>query len=380
VAAFKQSVCRSARRAPRSALALVWVAVAASSTRADHSASTAVYVRQDTDHTNVISPRLKLRSSLLDDETHLDLAYSVDVWTSASVDIVASASEPVTEQRDELDLGLDRTFGDLTLAGHYRYSTEPDYESHGGSVGVSWDLANKAVTLAWTAGGSVDRVGRAGDVSFREDVNTLSTGVSLTQVVDVDTLFQVLYDLSAVRGYQASAYRYVAFGSSGPCHDTSEFCLPEQNPRERLRHALAARVRRALGLAWSAGGGYRFYLDDWGIVSHTAKADLSWAPQRRSTLALSYRFYTQSAADHYRAQYLESDIGLAYYTRDKELSPLSSQRVALEFDWVWELAHAREGLLTGLAVATTFYHYRDFAMLTRSTAFEVTAVTGMEFE
>ena len=358
----------------------VAVLAVATGTRADHTASAAVYVRSDTDHTQVISPRWKLRTALPDEQTHVDVAYSVDVWTSASVDIVASASKPVTEQRDELNLGVDRVFGDLTLRSNYRYSTEPDYVSHAGSVSIAWDLANKAVTLAWSATGSADHVGRAGDPNFAESVSTLSTGLSLTHVVDRNTVIQALYDLSAVRGYQSSAYRYVAFGSDGPCAAAASFCRPEHDPRERLRHALALRVRRALSTEWSVGGGYRAYVDDWGIVSHTAKADLAWAPLPRSTLALSYRYYTQNAADHYKAQYSASDVGLNYYTRDKELSPLSSQRVALEFDWVWELAHDGSGLLTAIAVGSTFYRYRDFSMLTQTTALEVTAVTGMEFQ
>jgi len=347
--------------------------------RADHSASASVYVRSDTDHTRVISPRLRARAALPDETTHVDLAYAADVWTSASVDIVASASEPVTEQRDELNLGLDRVFGDLTLSGGYRYSTEPDYQSHGISLGVAWDLAQKATTLAWSASGSADRVGRAGDPNFAEAANTLSTALSLTQVIDENTVLQLVYDLASIRGYQASAYRYVSFGSDGPCRGFAALCRPEQSPRERLRHAASLRLRRALGTQWSAGGSYRFYVDDWGVSSHTAKVDLAWAPQPQSTLALSYRFYRQTGADHYQAQYLASDVGRAYFTRDKELSPLSTQRIALELDWVWELAHGGSGLITALAVASTFYHYADFPMLQRSTAIEVTAMTGMEF-
>jgi hypothetical protein len=276
---------RVSRNLPALALAL-GVLTAREATRAEHSASAGVYVRDDTDRTTVISPRLRLRSQLAE-ETHLDVAYTVDVWTSASVDIVASASQPVTEQRDELNAGLDQVIGDVTLAGGYRYSIEPDYESHGGSLSVALALADNAATLAWSASGSADSVGRAGDPRFAEEVTTLMTGASLTQVLDADTVVQLLYELTSVRGYQASAYRYVALGIDGRCHGQAPFCLPEQNPRERLRHALALRVRRALGQSWSAGAGYRFYLDDWGILSHTATADLAWALDPHSTASTS---------------------------------------------------------------------------------------------
>jgi Protein of unknown function (DUF3570) len=380
VTVVRQSSGRLARGFSWCATMLACLASGASQTRAEQSATAAVYVRTDTDHTRVVSPRLKVRTAVPDEDTHVDLAYTADVWTSASVDIVASASQPVTEQRDELNFGLDHVFGDLTLAAAYRYSTEPDYVSHGGSLGGSWDLADRATTLALTLSGSADRVGRSGDDNFSEEVSTLAAGLSLTQVIDTDTLVQLVYDLAAVRGYQASAYRYVAFGSAGPCEGAAPFCLPEQNPRERMRHALALRARRALTGQWSVGGGYRLYLDDWGVLSHTAKADVAWAPQPRATVALGYRFYTQSQADHYRVAYQPADVGLEYFTRDKELSPLSSHRVSVELDWLWELDQGRMGLLTAVALATTFYDYRDFAMLSQSTAFEITAVTGLEFE
>lgn len=347
--------------------------------RAQDAASAAVYVRHDTDHTRVISPRLKLQTTVAE-QTQLDLAYSVDVWTSASVDIVASASQPVTEQRDELNVAATHAFEDFTIGGAYRFSIEPDYESHGGSLNAAWDFANKAATLKWSAGGSADHVGRAGDPNFSESASTLTTGLTFTQVLDVNTLLQLQYDLAAVRGYQASAYRFVSFGSPGPCRASAPLCRPERDPRERLRHALAIRARRALGTSWSLGAGYRAYLDDWGIFSHTAKADLAWAPQRRATIALSYRFYTQSAADHYKPVYSASDVNLAYFARDKELSPLASHRAALELDWVWPLRDAGAGVLTALAVAGTFYRYRDFPMLDHASALEVTAVVGMEFE
>jgi hypothetical protein len=366
----------------RRALAALVVAAACApcQARAEHSASAALYVREDTDHTTVLSPRLRLRAPVASDETHVDLAYTADVWTSASVDIVASASAPVTEQRDELNAGVDHVLGDFVLGGAYRFSTEPDYKSQGGGIRASVDLADKAFTLAWTGGGSADRVGRAGDASFDKAVTTLTTGLSLTQVIDTNTLIQLLYDLAYVRGYQASAYRFVAFGSSGPCRAPAPLCRPESNPGERLRHAFALRARRALGAQWSLGAGYRAYLDDWGMFSNTVSADVAWAPLPKSTLALTYRFYDQTAADHYKAQYVPADVGLAYYARDKELSPLTSHRVALELDWVWEIAGGNSGLLTGLAAAATFYRYHDFSMLDRTTAIEVTAAVGMEFE
>ena len=359
--------------------ALGLVLSASGSVLAEDSAAASLYVRGDTDETTVISPKLRVRAEAAQD-THVDLSYTVDVWTSASVDIVASASQPVTEQRDELNLGLDHAFDDITIGGGYRFSGEPDYASHGGSAFFSIEMANNAAKLDLKLAGSSDTVSRAGDDAFGEEVSTLTAGAAFTQVIDTETVVQGLYDLTNVQGYQASAYRYVAIGGDGRCFGAAPLCVPERNPRERLRHALAVRARRALASEWSGGAGYRFYLDDWGVTSSTVRGDVAWAPTRLSTIALTYRFYTQGAADHYKSVYPLADQEAAYLTSDKELSPLSSHRVAIELDYNWELGDGLRALSTAITVAPTFYQYTDFVPYERITAIEATAAVGMVLE
>src|ERR1700753_2719103 len=119
--------------------------------------------------------------------------------------------------------------------------------------------------------------------------------------------------------------------TTGVMPDTalSPLCAPEADPKQRLRHAVALELRQALSDNTSFGLAYRFYTDDWGIVAHTARAELDVHLDADSIFGVRYRFYTQGAADFYRAQYLEP---APYVTRDKELSPLSSHRGALEID------------------------------------------------
>src|SRR5689334_10529552 len=67
----------------------------------------ALYIRTDTDRTTVIAPRVRGQVAI-EEATRLSAVYAVDVWTSASIDIMTSASQvPVTEQRDEIDLSVD---------------------------------------------------------------------------------------------------------------------------------------------------------------------------------------------------------------------------------------------------------------------------------
>src|SRR5690348_10972572 len=111
------------------------IALSASFGASAQEVGTALYVRTDSDRTTVIAPRLR-GSVTIEEQTTLGVVYAVDVWTSASIDIMTSASQvPVTEQRDELNVSADHELTDVTLSLAYRYSVEPDYVSHGVSGG-----------------------------------------------------------------------------------------------------------------------------------------------------------------------------------------------------------------------------------------------------
>ena len=339
--------------------------------------ATAVYVRTDSDQTVVVAPRLRAQAPL-GESTRANLVYAVDVWTSASIDIRTSASKvPVTEQRDEIDASVDHEFEDVNLSVAYRYSTEPDYVSHGVSGGFSYDFADNNATFALGLSGSSDVVGKAGDPDFARPVGTLGGRLSFTQVMGPNTLAQVIYEISRTKGYQASAYRYVAIGGGqcttgadedevAPTIALAPLCVPETSRDERLRHAVALELRQALGDDVSLGGGYRYYLDDWGLTSHTVRAEVTYSPAPATLLAARYRFYMQSAADHYRSTYL---VLQPFVTSDKELSPLSSHRVALEFERTFQFANDRT-LSATLAFSPLYYSYTDFLPLDSITAFE----------
>jgi hypothetical protein len=341
-------------------------------------AGMAVYVRTDSDRTVVVAPRLRVQARVAE-PTRVSATYAADVWTSASIDIRTSASKvPVTEQRDEIDLSIDHEFQDANLTLAYRYSTEPDYVSHGLSGGFSYDFADNNTTFALGLAGNTDTVGRAGDPEFSKPVGTLGGRLSFTQVLGPNTLGQLMYEVSRVKGYQASAYRYVAIGGGvctlGAAGETllpvlAPLCVPESSPDERLRHAVAVELRRAFGESWSIDGGYRVYFDDWGLMSHTVRAEVTYAPALGTILAARYRLYVQGAAEHYRSSYL---VPQPFVTSDKELSPLTSHRLALEFDRVFEFANGRTLTLTW-SVAPIYYAYSDFVPLDSITAFEVNA-------
>jgi hypothetical protein len=357
-------------------------------------ASTGIYVRNDTDFTTVITPRVRVGGNL-SEAARLDVSYSVDVWTSASVDIRTSASkparidparpnavQPVTEQRDEINVSLAQDFAaDLKLTGGYRFSSEPDYESHGATLGVSRDFADRSATLALVVAAFFDDVGRVGFPSFSRSTRTYNARLSFTQVLDPQSFVQGIYEANRSDGYLSSPYRFVGIGSlDGSCAGAIQLrsCIPETNPAERMRHAFAVRARRALSDRLSLGAGYRFYIDDWDLMSHTAEADMGWVPDESTLISLRYRFYLQTAASHYRATFNGLRVGPQFYTRDKELSPFTGHRLGIDIDRSFALDDAGTLLRASASLGWNEYFYSNFRPLSRITAQEITLSMGLQ--
>lgn len=380
----RAALSRSHRRLARRAAPLIcslgiaagWLGTGGAA-QADQAAA-ALYVRSDSDHTTVISPRVRANKTLAESTT-MDVTYAADIWTSASVDIRASASvRPVTEQRDELDLTLSHDLQDVRLHAAYRFSTEHDYTSHGGTLGGSIDLANNAATLDASLHVIADTVGQSGNPAFARGLTTIDGSLTYTQVIDPMMLMQLTYELAHNIGYQSSPYRYVGVGGTGFGCVGASLCLPERVPSQRTRHALALLLRRALNDSLSIGLTYRYYFDDWSLHSHTLLGELGWNLGDASLLALRYRFYTQSSVAFYKRVY--SDIaGDPWRTRDRELSQLKYHRAGLELEHDFGVGDAGARLSSTLAVSGNLYEYADFVGLNEVKALEISAALVLQW-
>ena len=214
-----------------------------------------------------------------------------------------------------------------------------------------------------------------GDPGFAAELSTVSARLSFTQLLDRDTILQLNYEFGRSQGYTASPYRFVGIATSdGLCGtpNANYFCLREQTPGIRMRHAIAAGLRRALSDAFSLGGRYRFYLDDWELTSHTAELDVAWLAGENTDLRLRYRFYLQSGAAAYHPRYASVTSLGRYFTHDKELSPFSSYRLDAELEQRFSLDDAGDVLRMVIALGPTFYLYSDFPPISQLTAFEAT--------
>lgn len=340
--------------------------------------SAGIFVRNDTDGTTVISPRASAATTWDDDESRLEAVYSADIWTSASIDVRTAATVPVSEQRDQIDLSGFTTFEDVMVGGSTYFSGENDYLALGASMWSMQELAGGSATVEERVSFGYDVAGRSGDPHFAERMGTIGGRLVLTQALDPSTIVQGAWEVSHREGYQSNPYRFVGMGGDGQCAGSAALCLPEAHPRLRTRHAFVVRGRRSLSADSSVGVGYRFYLDDWGIMSHTGVAQVAWLPGEASTVTLRYRFYLQEGADFYRARYPMPTGEVRFVTRDRELSPMFSNRVALAYENEISLADDGPNLRWALAIGGTVFVYRDFVGLTDTYAVDATAALTLE--
>jgi len=337
------------------AIALL-VATTATAVRADDSFVAKTQVYTDSDHTTVVSPLAALSRDAWKGGT-LSASYVADVVSSASIDVVSNATSHMSDFRSEITAGLVQKLRNTTLSGSYVYSVENDYQSHNVELGFAQDMFEKNSTLAFGATFSSNDVYRTGDQSFHRKLTVGGVSASWTQVLGRATIAQLSYTFSYGNGYWASPYRFVRIET--PDEQQIEFKVPETEPNERYRHAAVIGLNRHLFGDTALQGDYRFYSDNWGILSHTVQLRyfVTW---KDVTLRLRERFYYQSGASFFRPHYTAATLQ-PFVTADRELSTFWSNVAGFKISWRLPWVHRA----LELEAKVDYFHfgYVNFALL-----------------
>lgn len=283
--------------------------------------ATRVALYADDDETTVITSAVEAQG-VVGETLAVRAGALVDVVTTASVDIVAAASRRIEETREEVRAGLDLLGDERVVSVDWARSVENDWSSHRFSLGGALDLAQHATRVSASVSLALSEVGRAGDPGFSETQNAHVLSLGVTQVIDARTLLSVGYSGQLIVGMQSSPYRFVPQGDGT--------ALPETHPDRRVRHALVARVRRALGDRTSLGVDERLYADDWGLFASTTTVSLTFQMGEHLDVALENRLHAQTGVSFWGAP---EGGRRRWVTADRELGPLVDDFVGPALTW-----------------------------------------------
>jgi hypothetical protein len=320
------AVAGSAQRTRALAFGLLALATfVTAAARADGvvSARTAYYKEKST---LVVQPMVDAQLDA-GDAGRVDLHVLVDSITSASTATGAQSGVAFTELRYEggfaYSHAVTRT---LRIGGITRYSVESDYNASYLAARAELELFDRNTTVAVLEGRGFDTItngveqmqGEIGTPRKEDKLRTGLTSVSVTQILTPALVGNVTYDFLDSHGYHANFYRRVQ-GAGFPAE--------ERAPRLRLRHAVYGGVRGFIEPTRSTlVAGYRLYVDDWGIVSHTPEVRVIQEIVEGLDVRGRFRYYRQGSAEFYQDTYTAAQVNdpSAYITDDAKLSEHST--------------------------------------------------------
>ncbi|MBS1600244.1 MAG: DUF3570 domain-containing protein [Bacteroidetes bacterium] len=172
--------------------------------------------------------------------------------------------------------------------------------------------SGRTQALSYTTGQVVGKGARVEVPSSAR--NTLTAEFSFSQVINQRMQGSVVLDLVYQSGYLGLPFHRVYFNNG---KDTIE-----NLPSQRFKFPIGFRLNYFAGDNIIIRTYYRFYIDSWGLISHTANIEVPIKITPFFSLSPFYRFYVQSAADYFAPyqvhspsdQYFTSNYALAAFT------------------------------------------------------------------
>lgn len=311
-----------------------------------------VFSYNDTDHVDVMSPAVYFNVTQPTDGWNVGAAALVDVITTASTDIVTTASRRYDDVRFGASLNGGYKVGPVTPSLVASLSYESDYVGRTVGANVTGDFLDKMVSPFVGYAFGFDMIGRADtdfDVFSRDILkHTINVGTSI--VFSGSTIGVIAGTIQLEDGDTSKPYRHVAMFSSGVVENLPRAATPElvaaarldvmpleQLPTDRQRYAVLLRIAHRFD-ALTLRADERLYIDSWGQMASTTDVRLPWDiytpegkgdavafPQLR--LTPHARFHVQGPVDFWQRSYVAVPTLSGYQipalrTSDRELGPL----------------------------------------------------------
>jgi len=251
--------------------------------------------------------------------------YYVDMISSASIDVVATAS-PYEETRHEYSGGIDYLSGKTMMGFAYIRSEEDDYLANTARFGISQDFFGDLTTLGISYARGWNDVMKNGDPTFKEHTKRQDWRVDLSQIITPNLVMNFGYEGISDDGYLHDPYRSARY--LDPSSAKGYSYEAEVTPGTKTSSAWAIRGMYYLPYRASARAEYRYYTDTWGVEGWNMEFGYVQPLSYGVTLDLNYRYYTQGTADFYSDLYPRQD-SQNFLSRDKELSDFSSNSIGV---------------------------------------------------
>jgi len=246
-------------------------------------------------------------------------SYYVDNVTSASIDVMAQASE-YTETRDEISLGIDYLYNDTITSISFNSSEESDYLSDTINIDMSQEFFDGMSTFSIGYSNSADIVKRS-DNDFSEDLDRYRYRLGLSQIITKDWITNFNYEAIADKGFLNNPYRSARVLGA---------YVPEVYPSTRTSEAYSFRSLTYFDWRGSVRFDYRLFTDTWGIQSDTIELGFNKYLGGKNIFELSYRLYSQNKANFYSDNFAAE---MVYMARDKELSTFSDTTIKVKYTY-----------------------------------------------
>ena len=264
-------------------------------------------------------------------------------------EVIRAGYDPHRDNYEVQKVGLEDTRKALSLSATYRdrlrnewtfggnISQEEDYKSIGIN-GKGLIYADSTKNRSYSLGGSTlfdqtkafgKYVDNSSNSQSWKDIFTGSLEAGLSQTF-TPNLYSIFTAYAGYRsGYLSNHYltvlREVDINDDGKIDDDEVFLGQDSRPDTRLSGGINLQAFYSLSDSIKIRPRYKWFMDDWGVMSHQIGGKLSWRVSEWLTLAPGYFWYTQDAADFYRdpsstdpsfasTGYATSDLRLGNFT------------------------------------------------------------------
>jgi hypothetical protein len=295
-----------------------------------------------TDIANIIEVQMSNFDSATLKKKTLDVSLGVDHYTSASSDnidphTISSASSRDTRIYPSASWSVENEKKRTTVGFNVSASHEFDYLSLGLGASFSKESKDRSREFTLKMQAYLDQVTIILPIELRKDTissqqhhinyptsprDSYSASLSLSQIINKRLQVLFLTDITYQQGFLSLPFYRVYFNNNTE--------KTELLPSQRFKLPVGARANYFLGNSIIIRSFYRFYVDDWGITSHTIDLETAIKITPFFSVAPFYRFYTQTAVNYFAPYKMHAPTD-QYYTSDYDLSAFHSNFIGTGF-------------------------------------------------